>query len=146
MPGDIDEVNSLKIHCDQWKTPTECSDPHVPASLLKLWYRELESPLIPAEFYGDCIDNFTNAEAAVAVVNKLPEINRLVLAYLIRFLQVGNSLEWSFCEVSIKMYSVYDAFILSFLLLLCNVATTKHGSVLYKLHLIFNTFNLIIMI
>lgn len=89
VPGDIDEVNSLKIHCDQWKTPTECSDPHVPASLLKLWYRELESPLIPDDFYGDCISNFTNAEAAVAVVNRLPEINRLVLAYLIRFLQVS---------------------------------------------------------
>ncbi|XP_052240509.1 rho GTPase-activating protein 39-like isoform X4 [Dreissena polymorpha] len=88
VPGDIDEVNSLKIHCDQWKTPTECSDPHVPASLLKLWYRELESPLIPDEFYADCIENFTNAEAAVSVVNRLPEINRLVLAYLIRFLQV----------------------------------------------------------
>ncbi|XP_052800787.1 rho GTPase-activating protein 39-like isoform X2 [Mya arenaria] len=88
VPGDIDEVNTLKIHCDQWKTPTECSDPHVPASLLKLWYRELESPLIPAEFYSDCVNNFTNAEAAVDVVNKLPEINRLVLAYLIRFLQV----------------------------------------------------------
>lgn len=88
VPGDIDEVNALKIHCDQWKTPTECSDPHVPASLLKLWYRELESPLIPDDFYADCINNFTNAEAAVAVVNRLPEINRLVLAYLIRFLQV----------------------------------------------------------
>ena len=92
VPGDIDEVNALKIHCDQWKPPTECSDPHVPASLLKLWYRELEHPLIPNEFYGDCIDNYTNPEAAVDVVNKLPEINRLVLAYLIRFLQVRNLL------------------------------------------------------
>ncbi|XP_053384441.1 rho GTPase-activating protein 39-like isoform X3 [Mercenaria mercenaria] len=88
VPGDIDEVNALKIHCDQWKPPTECNDPHIPASLLKLWYRELESPLIPDSFYEDCIANYTNAEAAVAVVNRLPEINRLVLAYLIRFLQV----------------------------------------------------------
>ena len=88
VPGDIDEVNSLKIHCDQWKAPAETLDPHVPASLLKLWYRELEEPLIPTEYYKDCIENHTNAEAAVLVVNKLPEINRLVLANLIRFLQV----------------------------------------------------------
>ena len=27
------------------------SDPHVPASLLKLWYRELLEPLIPSHFY-----------------------------------------------------------------------------------------------
>ena len=88
VPGDIDEVNSLKIYCDQWKPPMDINDPHVPASLLKLWYRELEEPLIPAEYYTDCIENHLNAEAAVLVVNKLPEINRLVLAYLIRFLQV----------------------------------------------------------
>ncbi|KAK3583268.1 hypothetical protein CHS0354_011155 [Potamilus streckersoni] len=88
VPGDIDDVNSLKIHCDQWKAPEDCPDPHVPASLLKLWYRELEEPLIPAEFYSDCIANFTDPEQAIEVVNRLPEINRLVLAYLIRFLQV----------------------------------------------------------
>ena len=25
-------------------------DPHVPASLLKLWFRELEEPLIPEDY------------------------------------------------------------------------------------------------
>ncbi|KAH7970535.1 hypothetical protein HPB49_009935 [Dermacentor silvarum] len=29
-------------------------DPHVPASLLKLWYRELHDPLIPAALYQEC--------------------------------------------------------------------------------------------
>ncbi|XP_069133981.1 rho GTPase-activating protein 39-like isoform X7 [Argopecten irradians] len=88
VPGDIDEVNSLKIKCDQWMLPTDCIDPHIPASLLKLWYRELHEPLIPQHFYEECIDNYSNGEAAIEVVNKLPDINRLVLAYLIRFLQV----------------------------------------------------------
>lgn len=88
VPGDIDEVNALKIRCDQWIPPTDCPDPHVPASLLKLWYRELYEPLIPAAHYDDCILNYDSSEAAVAVVNRLPEINRLVLSYLIRFLQV----------------------------------------------------------
>lgn len=58
------------------------------ASLLKLWYRELEEPLIPHEFYEQCIAHYESPEAAVAVVHALPRINRLVLCYLIRFLQV----------------------------------------------------------
>ncbi|KAI2652327.1 Rho GTPase-activating protein 39 [Labeo rohita] len=45
VPGDIDEVNALKLQVDQWKVPTGLEDPHIPASLLKLWYRELEEPV-----------------------------------------------------------------------------------------------------
>ncbi|XP_006879283.1 PREDICTED: rho GTPase-activating protein 39 [Elephantulus edwardii] len=88
VPGDIDEVNALKLQVDQWKVPTGLEDPHVPASLLKLWYRELEEPLIPHEFYERCIAHYESPEAAVAVVHALPRINRMVLCYLIRFLQV----------------------------------------------------------
>ncbi|XP_077573143.1 rho GTPase-activating protein 39 [Stigmatopora nigra] len=88
VPGDIDEVNALKLQVDQWKIPTGLEDPHIPASLLKLWYRELEEPLIPHEFYDECVKNYDNAEAAVQVVLGLPHINKLVLCYLIRFLQV----------------------------------------------------------
>ncbi|XP_017159820.1 rho GTPase-activating protein 39 [Poecilia reticulata] len=88
VPGDIDEVNALKLQVDQWKIPTGLEDPHIPASLLKLWYRELEEPLIPHEFYEECISSYDNPEAAVNVVLGLPHINKLVLCYLIRFLQV----------------------------------------------------------
>ncbi|XP_012615477.2 rho GTPase-activating protein 39 isoform X2 [Microcebus murinus] len=88
VPGDIDEVNALKLQVDQWKVPVGLEDPHVPASLLKLWYRELEEPLIPHEFYEQCIAHCDSPEAAVAVVHALPRINRMVLCYLIRFLQV----------------------------------------------------------
>ncbi|MGH0145049.1 UNVERIFIED_CONTAM: hypothetical protein FKN15_014508 [Acipenser sinensis] len=90
VPGDIDEVNALKLLVDQWKIPDNLSDPTVPASLLKLWYRELEEPLIPQSFYQQCISNYENPEAAIAVVHFLPELNRLVLCYLIHFLQVFN--------------------------------------------------------
>ena len=88
VPGDIDEVNALKLRCDQWIPPTGCPDPYIPASLLKMWYRELYEPLIPSEFYDECISNYAEPEAAIEIVHKLPEINRLVLSYLIRFLQV----------------------------------------------------------
>ncbi|XP_035987540.1 rho GTPase-activating protein 39 isoform X3 [Fundulus heteroclitus] len=88
VPGDIDEVNALKLQVDQWNIPTGLEDPHIPASLLKLWYRELEEPLIPHEFYSECISSYDNPEAAVNVVLGLPHINKLVLCYLIRFLQM----------------------------------------------------------
>ncbi|XP_053309601.1 rho GTPase-activating protein 39-like isoform X2 [Spea bombifrons] len=88
VPGDIDEVNALKVQVEQWRIPENLSDPTIPASLLKLWYRELEEPLIPQQFYKQCISNYENPDAAVAVVQQLPELNRLVLCYLIHFLQI----------------------------------------------------------
>lgn len=30
VPGDIDEVNALKLQVDQWKIPTGLEDPHIP--------------------------------------------------------------------------------------------------------------------
>ena len=51
VPGDIDEVNALKLQVDKGVLPmTTLSDPHIPASLLKLWFRELEDPLIPEDY------------------------------------------------------------------------------------------------
>ena len=87
VPGDLDNVNALKVRCDQWQRPF-LEDAHLPASLLKLWYRELAEPLIPSTFYEHCIVNCDQAEICLRLVNALPEINRAVLMYLIHFLQV----------------------------------------------------------
>ena len=81
-------MNALKLRCDQWMQPSDCPDPHVPASLLKLWYRELSEPLIPADMYEECVENHADDGVAISIVHRLPDINRLVLCYLIRFLQV----------------------------------------------------------
>ncbi|XP_050068093.1 uncharacterized protein LOC126556698 isoform X2 [Anopheles maculipalpis] len=88
VPADVDEVNMLKNLIDRWEFPENkgTMDAHAPASLLKLWYRELYDPLIPDELYDDCVQTEDPAEAA-AIVEKLPKINRLVLTYLIHFLQ-----------------------------------------------------------
>ncbi|GAU89076.1 hypothetical protein RvY_01671 [Ramazzottius varieornatus] len=86
VPGDIDEVNMLKVRMDRWNS-ADCNDPHVPTSLLKLWYRELYEPLIPASVYDLCVQNCNNSNVALRIVDQLPHINRLVLTYLIRFLQ-----------------------------------------------------------
>ena len=45
VPGDIDEVNTLKVKTDSWTYPDECNDPNVAASLLKQWFRDFTEPL-----------------------------------------------------------------------------------------------------
>ncbi len=55
MSGDIDDVNSLKVQMDRGEKAPKIQDPHVAASALKLWFRELSEPLIPAQFYDTCI-------------------------------------------------------------------------------------------
>ncbi|XP_075236295.1 myTH4 and RhoGAP_KIAA1688 domain-containing protein RhoGAP93B isoform X3 [Lycorma delicatula] len=88
VSADVDEVTSLKMQLDRWERPTDCTDAHTPASLLKLWYRELYEPLIPDSLYNDCIQYHDNPDRVLSIVDSLPEINRLVLSYLIRFLQI----------------------------------------------------------
>ncbi|KAL1474674.1 hypothetical protein MTO96_037820, partial [Rhipicephalus appendiculatus] len=75
VPGDIDEVNALKVRLDEWQTVdcTSGGDPHVPASLLKLWYRELHDPLIPAALYQECVDCCGEPQAVLALVFAAPE-------------------------------------------------------------------------
>ncbi|XP_065316227.1 uncharacterized protein LOC135925021 isoform X2 [Gordionus sp. m RMFG-2023] len=91
IPGDIDEVNSLKSKMDQWIVPPHVTDPHIHASLLKLWYRELYEPLIPAHFYQECIENNSDPQKAIEITQRLPRINKSVLAYLVKFLQIFAS-------------------------------------------------------
>lgn len=78
------QVHQLKQVVDQWEVG-DCGDAHVAAALLKTWYRELYEPLIPDALYQAAINAHDDPTQAVGLVNKLPEINRLVLSYLIRF-------------------------------------------------------------
>lgn len=52
-------------------------------------YRELYEPLIPDSLYSDCVTHHDDPELALAIVQRLPNINKLVLCYLVRFLQVS---------------------------------------------------------
>lgn len=89
VPADMDEVMALKSRLDVWEVPgsEELTDAHTPASLLKLWYRELYEPLVPDHMYAECISAHQDARRAIAIVHRLPPINKAVLAYLINFLQ-----------------------------------------------------------
>ncbi|KAH9022842.1 hypothetical protein EDB85DRAFT_2293116 [Lactarius pseudohatsudake] len=54
IPGDSDAVAALKMRLDRGSYTLEgVDDP--PASLFKLWLRELVDPLVPSEMYSDCI-------------------------------------------------------------------------------------------
>ena len=96
VPADLDEVNSLKSRFDQWEIPA-CGDCHTAASLLKLWLRELYEPLIPDELYEECVSTAAGSEnsrseaaadAVMTIVDRLPDVNRDVLKFLARFLQL----------------------------------------------------------
>eukprot|EP00035_Acanthoeca_spectabilis_P039608 m.63704 g.63704 ORF g.63704 m.63704 type:complete len:544 (-) comp9675_c0_seq1:163-1794(-) len=88
VPGDSDAVNNLKVALDKFTMKDTYSEPHVPASALKLWFRELQEPLISEEYYENCIGAANNADMAIATLDLLPELNRKLLTYIIRFLQV----------------------------------------------------------
>ena len=89
VPGDNDSVSGLKLRIDRgYYTLDGVDDPHVLASLMKLWLRELCDPLVPEELYNECVHNSKDPEACVQIVERLPTINRRVVLFVISFLQL----------------------------------------------------------
>ncbi|KAL5267975.1 hypothetical protein ACHWQZ_G004877 [Mnemiopsis leidyi] len=89
VPGDIDKVCSLKVSLDNGEHLSEfpTTDAPVCASLLKEWLRELYDPAICHDTYQKCLDNCENASYCSTIVSELPDINRLVVTFVIKFLQ-----------------------------------------------------------
>ncbi|KAI7862382.1 hypothetical protein BDF14DRAFT_1856420 [Spinellus fusiger] len=88
VSGDADAVTDLRIRIENGHYDTSnITDPNVPASLIKLWLRELSSPLILPEFYNACIESSEDSTKAVAIINSLPDVNRRIVLYMISFLQ-----------------------------------------------------------
>ncbi|CAE7178082.1 unnamed protein product [Rhizoctonia solani] len=89
IPGDADEVSDLRVRIDKGFYNLEgIDDCNVPASLFKLWLRELQEPLIPADMYNACIRASEDPERVVGLVKELPTNNRRVLLFVISFLQL----------------------------------------------------------
>ncbi|KAG6861674.1 hypothetical protein C0995_013243 [Termitomyces sp. Mi166 len=89
IPGDADSVSELKLRIDRgYYTTDGVNDPHVLASLMKLWLRELCDPLVPEEMYNECITSSKDACACVQIIERLPTINRRVVLFVISFLQL----------------------------------------------------------
>ncbi|KAG6920068.1 hypothetical protein DXG01_010136 [Tephrocybe rancida] len=88
VPGDADSVSELKLRIDRgYYTTDGVNDPHVLASLMKLWLRELCDPLVPEEMYNECITSSKDPSACVQIVERLPTINRRVVLFVVSFLQ-----------------------------------------------------------
>lgn len=89
IPGDSDSVSELKLRIDKgYYTLDGVDDPHILASLMKLWLRELCDPLVPEEMYNECITSSRDPDACVQIVERLPTINRRVVLFVISFLQL----------------------------------------------------------
>ena len=101
-------MNALKVKMDTREPVGDQQGPHVPASALKLWFRELAEPVIPQSLYDQCIDvreadegvcwrpahvlrclqACNDASAAIALTDQLPEVNKTLVLFITRFLQV----------------------------------------------------------
>ncbi|XP_015791401.1 rho GTPase-activating protein 39 [Tetranychus urticae] len=114
IAGDVEETTMLKLYidclqpdkeletdfivlCNKWKGILGHEgdvnlDVNVFACLLKQWFRELREPVIPYNFYQEALHTCESPQNAVYLVEKkLPPINKLVIGYLIRFLQVFSA-------------------------------------------------------
>ncbi|KAG6378343.1 hypothetical protein JVT61DRAFT_14068 [Boletus reticuloceps] len=123
VPGDGDLVSELKIRIDRgYYTLENVDDPHVLASLLKLWLRELLDPLVPEELYNDCITAAADPTSCIAIIRRLPTINRRIVVFIISFLQL-------FLEEKVldntKMTAANMALVMAPNLLRCNSDSMK---------------------
>jgi hypothetical protein len=73
------------------------ADAHAPASLLKLWYRELYDPLIPDDLYNECTET-DDPKEVMAIVDRLPSLNRLVRLFLRNFYELCIEYTVFFCR------------------------------------------------
>jgi hypothetical protein len=80
-----EELHTATVRLNAWLVPV-VKDAHVPAVLLKQFFRQLPSPVIPDSFYAKCLA-MANNERVCQLVNTLPAINRIVLAELVKLLQ-----------------------------------------------------------
>jgi len=92
IPGSSLNVLDLRLQIENGTYGcTTFDDPHVPGSLLKYWLREIDEPVIPPTFYDRALecaeDENSNIQKALDLVAELPELNRKVLYYIIRFLK-----------------------------------------------------------
>lgn len=83
----MDELERMKNKIDQGHYDLDLLTPYHPAALLKLWLRELTSPLIPIGLYQEALDAAEDIEATKALLAKLPEVNRAVTSVVATFLQ-----------------------------------------------------------
>ncbi|PWN89371.1 Rho GTPase activation protein, partial [Acaromyces ingoldii] len=100
-PGDPDLMTKLRVRIEKGHyslvglVSQLDGDVSVLASLLKLWFRELEEPLFPPSIYYDCLEAAAtpnqpeSVKACLRIVQeRLPKLNKRVVAFTVSFLQL----------------------------------------------------------
>lgn len=92
IPGSHMQCTKLRLQLESGLYNGEgLLDPHVPASVLKWWLRDLESPVIPPLYYNVCIEAAKSSSpdrACIAAIDSLPPLNKAVVYHLIKFVQL----------------------------------------------------------
>jgi len=84
LPGDFEQLEILKDKFGQGNFKIDCDDPHVLASLFKLWLRELSEPLIPRSFYEKCLAAADNIDEGLKIIQDIPKLNCSVIVFVCR--------------------------------------------------------------
>eukprot|EP01028_Stygiella_incarcerata_P002454 TRINITY_DN145_c0_g2_i1.p1 TRINITY_DN145_c0_g2~~TRINITY_DN145_c0_g2_i1.p1 ORF type:complete len:793 (+),score=227.07 TRINITY_DN145_c0_g2_i1:256-2634(+) len=85
--SDVD-LKDLMLTMAEGSFNVQVDDPHVAANLMKLWLRELPEPLIPVSLYTACVEHARNAKMILNVVAQLPEANRKILVWLLKYIRM----------------------------------------------------------
>lgn len=103
VAGDVDKVKELRIVIDSGRYSfAGYEDPRIAASLFKLWLRELRDPLIPIDWYHQCMEAASSAARygqsisihiaevlimlayrCIQIIQRLPSLNRRIVAFVI---------------------------------------------------------------
>jgi len=77
-----------RIEAGNWTVPAaEASDPHTPADVLKVWLRELLTPVVPVALYDQALKACDSEADCLALVEReLPPVHYATLDYLLTFL------------------------------------------------------------
>src|SRR5687768_13642440 len=68
MSGSTSEMTTLRLQIENGDYAFHCKDPHVPASLLKLWLRELSTALVPSELYQAAVESAPDSAKSISLV------------------------------------------------------------------------------
>lgn len=87
IPAMAEDIRKMKSSIDAGCFEFGEQSVHTSASVLKLWLRELKSPLIPESLYEESLKFCADPEAVARIKMRLPPINRQVIDYLLNFFQ-----------------------------------------------------------
>jgi len=87
LSGNTSEMTTLRLQIENGDYAFSCKDPHVPASLLKLWLRELAVSLVPTELYTMAVESAPDPQRSCALIATLEPLHQTVIRYLVGYLR-----------------------------------------------------------